>query len=197
MPRIIVGALLVTHVLPRRRRRPRLARSPSAGSPVDARQRRAHEIRPWRIGRRVVQHGAPFGGGGIAVAVLLVGKTEEIARLRLVRIAGDGALESLLGLIGHDAIGGGDQRLAEIGFARRAVAVERDRLAPRHDRVVEAAEPQIDRRDHLPAGAVIGIARKMRLDLADKARDRLAARRGCRRGEGRLRRNIRASRAAR
>ena len=75
-----------------------------------------------------------------------------------MRIAGDGLLKRLLGLVGDDAVGGGDQRLAEIGLARRTLAVERDRFAPRRDRIVEPAEPQIDRSDHLPAGAIIGIA---------------------------------------
>ena len=63
-------------------------------------------------------------------AGLLVGKAEEIARLGLVRIGGDRMLESGQRLVGDDAICGGDQRLAKRGFARRTVAVERDRLAP-------------------------------------------------------------------
>ena len=78
-------------------------------------------------------------------------------------------VKGLLGLVGHDAVGGGNQGLAEIGVARRSLAVERQRFAPRHDRVVEAAEPQIDRGDHLPAGAVVGTFRQVRFDLADQA----------------------------
>ena len=137
------------------------------------------------------EHGAPSRGGAGAVAVLLVGETEKIARLGLVRIARHGGFKNVLGLIGHDAVGGGDQGLAEIGIARRGFAVERERLAPRHDRVVEAAEPQIDRSDHLPAVAVIGAFCQMRFDLADQRVDRLVAGRCLDAGEGRLPRNIR------
>ena len=118
----------------------------------DARQRLAHEPDPRRVGGRILEQGAPFGRCGLAVAVLLVRQAEKIARLRLMRIERDGALEGRLGLVRHDAVGGGDQRLAEIGLACGGLAVERQRFAPRRNRVIEAAEPHIDRSDHLPAG---------------------------------------------
>src|SRR5580692_9758160 len=106
----------------------------------DAAERGAHETDPRRAGRRLFEHGAPARGGTRAVAVLLVGKTEKIPRLGLVRIARHGGFKIVLGLIGHDAVGGSNQSLAEIGVARRGLAVERKRFAPRRDRVVEAAE---------------------------------------------------------
>ena len=83
-------------------------------------ERGAHEADPRRAGRRLFEHGAPARGGAVAVAVLLVGETEKIPCLGLVRIARHGGFKNVLGLIGHDAVGGGDQSLAEIGFARRA-----------------------------------------------------------------------------
>src|SRR5262249_57480771 len=42
-------------------------------------------------------------------------------------------------------------------------------------RVIETPEPQIDRRDHLPAASVVGIALEMRLHLCDQSVDRLIA----------------------
>ena len=66
-----------------------------------------------------------------------------------------------LGLGGDDAVGGAGQRLAEIGLALGGRAEQPQHVAPRLHRVVVAAEPHIDRAEHLPAAAV----------LADFARD--------------------------
>ena len=66
---------------------------------------------------RLLEHGAPARGGAGTVAVLLVGETEKIARLGLVRIAFHGGFKNVLGFIGHDAVGGGDQGLAERNVA--------------------------------------------------------------------------------
>ena len=90
-----------------------------------------------------------------------------------MRIAGDRAFEQTLGFGGDYAVRCGRKRLAEIGLARCGRTVERQRFAPGRDRIVEATEPHVDRRKHLPAGTVIGIARKVGLDLTDKCCDRL------------------------
>ena len=153
-----------------------LAFSPvSAVGGSDARQGFADETRPRRVGWRSRQQSAPFAGGGDAVAVLLVCEPEVVAGFRVVRIASDGLLERMLGVISDDTICGRYQRFAESGLSRRTVAVERDCFAPGRDRVVRPAHPQIDRRQYFPARAVIRIAGKMRLDLADQAFDRLMA----------------------
>ena len=93
-----------------------------------------------------------------------------------------GALERGLGFGGDDAVRGADQRLAEIGLALGARAVEPQRIAPRLHGVVEAAEPQVDRRDDLPAAAVLGILLEMRLDLRHQRVERALLQRRRRRG---------------
>src|ERR1700734_344785 len=75
---------------------------------ADAAERGADEADPRRAGRRLLDQGAPARGGARAVAVLLVGKTEKIPRLGLVRIARHCRFKNVLGLVGHDAVGGGD-----------------------------------------------------------------------------------------
>src|SRR6266568_4874530 len=134
-----------------------------------ARQGSAYKISPRRIGWSITEKRAPFLRGSIPIAVLLIGKTEKITRLGIVQVARRGALKCKLCLIGDNAIGGSHERFTEIGFTRRAVAVERDRLLVCHHRIGKAAELQIDRSDYLPAGAVVRIAREMILDLADQA----------------------------
>ncbi len=93
-------------------------------------------------------------------------------RLGFVGIALGGALERGLGLVGDDAVRRRGQRLAEIGLAVGALALERQQFAARGDGVVEAAEAQIDRRQHFLAARVVRIAFQMRLDLRDHRRDR-------------------------
>src|SRR5580704_7188696 len=117
-----LDALLVAHV--RRGRDVGVARACRFRNRLaaDAAERGADETDPRRAGRRLGEHGAPARRGGGAVAVLLVGEAEKIPRLGLVRIARHGGLKNVLGLVGHDAVGGGDQGLAEIGIARRALA---------------------------------------------------------------------------
>src|SRR5712691_418385 len=72
----LVGALA------RGRRDLLLART--GGSPLDASERVAHEVDPWRVGRSGLDQRAPGRRGLPAVAVLLGGKAEEIARMYVV-----------------------------------------------------------------------------------------------------------------
>ena len=108
-----------------------------------------------------------------------------------MRVAGDGALECRFGLNRHHAVRGGGLGFAEVGFARRALAVELQRFLSRFDRIVEAAKPHIDRGEHFPAWAIAGILRQVRLDLADECDDRLIALGGTDAGERRLARKVR------
>src|SRR5215471_193409 len=132
------GTLGLRHLLGRRD----IGRARSIGSRRPAchtRQGSAHKISPWRIRRRVVEQCAPFFGGIIAIAVLLVRKTNKIARLSVMGVARHRALEAKLRFVGHHPVRGGNERLAEIGFACRAVAVKRDRFLARHYRIAKTA----------------------------------------------------------
>src|SRR6185295_10207777 len=99
------------------------------------------------------------------------------ACLDVRRVARERALKSRLGLVGDDAVRGSEQRLGEIGLAVGVGAIETQRVAARLHGIVEAAEPQIDWRHHLPAAAILGIAREMRLDLRNEAFERAVLRR--------------------
>ena len=85
----------------------------------DPRQRRTHEVGPRRAGRGLASMARQMLGGAFAVAVLLGGKAKKKRALALVRIERHGAIERRLGLGGDDAVRRRDQRLAEIGLARR------------------------------------------------------------------------------
>ena len=109
------------------------------------------------------------------VTVLIGGKPEEVARLHVAAVKRDRLLERGLRVRGDDPVGGEHQRLAERSFAFSRVAIEAKRIAPRPHRVLEAPEPRIDRRDHLPAATILRIAREMRLHLRNEAVDGLRA----------------------
>ncbi len=83
------------------------------------------------------------------------GHAGEEARLGARLVERQRTIEGRFRLCGDDAVRRRGQRLAEIGFAIGVVAAERQNLAPRLDGVVEAAEPQIDRRQHLVAACIV------------------------------------------
>src|SRR6516164_1833867 len=116
------------------------ARSTGNGRPAcHTRQGGANKVFPRRIRRRVVEQRAPFFGGLVAIAVLFVGKANKIARLGVVRVTCHRALKTKLRLVGYYTVGGGNKRLAEIGFPCRAVAVECDRFLARQHRIAKTA----------------------------------------------------------
>lgn len=71
-------------------------------------------------------------------------------------------------------------------FAHRAVAGKFDRFSPCGDRVVEAPDAHVHRREHFVAAAVVGIALDMRLDARDHFGERHAAGAFAARLDGRL-----------
>src|SRR4051794_36687671 len=134
----------------------------------------ANELGPGRIRRCARQHGAPNLHGRRRLAVLLGRNAEEIPRLDVPAIELDGARKRLLGLRSDLAVTRRDQSFAEPSLPLRGFAVERKRVAPRFDGIVDAANPQIDRRNHLPAATIVRIASEMALDLRNHPVDRLA-----------------------
>jgi hypothetical protein len=97
---------------------------------------------------------------------------EEETRLVVLRVVRQRALERRLGSRGDDAVRLRHQRLAEIGLAIGARAIEAQRIAPRLHGIVEPLEPHVDRRRHLPAAAVSGFLLQMRFDLRNQPVER-------------------------
>ena len=117
------------------------------------------------------------------LAVLLGGEREIVARLRLARLIGQRPIERLARFVGDHAPGGGDQGLAVSGAAQRVFAENAQRLGIGVGRVGIALEAHVNRRDHRPAFAVVGLGgeprldrRHRRLDPAIRLRRDLAAR---------------------
>ena len=80
-------------------------------------------------------------------------------------------LEGSARLGGHDAALGGEDGLAEPALPRRRRPEQADGVAVCRDGVLAAAEPLVDRRDHLPALAVLRRILEMRLDPGDQHLD--------------------------
>ena len=66
------------------------------------------------------------------------------------------------------AVSASPRSASRAAFAPRS----RKRVAARLHRVVEPAHPQVDRRQHFPAAAIVGIAFEMAFDLRHEAIDR-------------------------
>ena len=113
--------------------------------------------------------------GARAIAILLGGKPKEIARLHIAAIEGKRMLERGLRFRRHHAIGGKNQRFAKRGLTFGCVAIETKGVTSRAHCFVEAAEPQIDRCDHLPAASILRIALEMHLHLCNETGERAAA----------------------
>ncbi len=131
------------------------------------------------FGPGVIEHVAPDRRRLGALPVLVRRDAEKEARLGIFRVRHQRALERGLRLVGDDAVRGRHQRLAEIGLAVGAWTIDPQRIAPRLHGILEAAEPHVDRPDHLPAAAILGIFRKMVLDLRDQRVERAILQRGC------------------
>ena len=131
----------------------------------------AHEFDPGRAGRRIGQKVAPNLVGVGAPAVLIGGHAHVKARQHVLRVERQRTLEGGFAFGGDDAVGGGHKSLAVFGLALSIAAVERNRIAPGSDRIVETAEAHIDRRQHFPGAAVFGIAREVILYLRDHVFD--------------------------
>src|SRR5262249_62259948 len=118
---------------------------------------------PGATARAPRKHGAPNRNGLSRLAVLLGRNAEEVARLDVPAIELDGARERVPGFRRELAITRRHQRLTEPRLALRRLAAEGKCIAPRFNGIFDASKPQIDRRDHLPAAAVVRIASEMAL----------------------------------
>ena len=114
--------------------------------------------------QRILDHRQPFGAltgardqGGpplhrlVAAAFLLGVEPEIILRHHVFGISGVGAPEQVFCLWGHHAVGSHRDGFAEIPQPRGVRTEYLQRVAPRRDRIVEASETEIDRRQQLPA----------------------------------------------
>jgi len=131
---------------------------------LDACERGAHKRRPLRAFGGVGEQRAPDALGLLAAAVLFRREALIEARGGVAPIAVDRVVERFLGLGGDDAVGGGGERLAVIGFALGGRAEQAQRVAARLRCVVVAAEVHVDGRDHFPATAVVRVLLEMRFD---------------------------------
>ena len=107
-------------------------------------------------------------------AVLFGGEREIEPRLRQARIAGERLAERLPRLVGHDAAGRRDQRLAVGRPKARLLAEQAQRLGIGVRPVLVALEPHVDRRQHGPALAIARLGDQMLLDAGDRGLDVVA-----------------------
>ena len=87
-------------------------------------------------------------------------------------IVSERALECRLRLGGDDAVRFGEQRLAEIGLAVGARAVDAQRVAPRFHGIVETPKPHVNGADDLPATPIVRILLQMGLDIRNQPVER-------------------------
>ena len=158
MPRIMSPRSLLGPCLRPRRRRPRSGPARSRGRLRRAarRVRRASASRTDRSPGRVRRAPRPacarqIVGGLAVVAVLLGGQAEEKARLDVRRVERERALEGRLRLRRDDAVAAAASASPRSASRSAVSPSSASSLAPRLDGIVETAEPQIDRRHHLPA----------------------------------------------
>ena len=151
--------------------------------PSSAARRAFTTLPPRRVGRRIGEQRFVVANRVRLLAVLLGGEREIEARLRLAGLFGERPIERLARLVGDDAARGGDQSLAVSGAAQGVFAEKAQRLGIGVGGVGIALEAHVDRRDHRPALAVVGLGdeprfdrRDRRLDLAGRLRRDLAAR---------------------
>ena len=94
-------------------------------------------------------------------------------------------------ILGHDAVIGGDESLAKTGEPLRAGTEQTDCIAIRHLGIAKPHRAEIDRRQQVPTGAVIGVLRQVPLRLGDEQGDIVS-----RIGEPRFERLVRQVRVA-
>lgn len=100
---------------------------------------------------------APSLGCGSELTVLLLGESEQDARLDQIWIKHQGSLQDLAGVLGHHAIIGKYQRTTVTGKTLRRFPEEPDRLPIRLGGVGVAAPAHIDRGDDLPSLPFFGM----------------------------------------
>ena len=138
----------------------------------DACERGAHLAHPMRTGRRIGNKIAPDLGSLVALSILLGGDAEIVAGADCGAVERDRAHERRLGGVGHDAVCFRHQGLAEIGFALGIFAKKLQNFTPGIYGIGVTAELQINRRQDLPAAAIIRISLQVRLDLGHHDFDR-------------------------
>ena len=171
MPRIMVVALFGRHFAgrcdifgARPGRDPAAPGRPAPAIPAPGRPR-ARPPMPLRAGFATSRRPP------LAVPSCSAARPSEIARLDNRSDPANGAIESFFGFGGDDAAGA-PVSASPRSVSRRGCAQEAQRIAPRLHRIVVAAKPHIDRPDHLPAAAILGILLQMRLDPAEQLGDR-------------------------
>ena len=147
------------------------------GSPLSAASR---ALTAPRHGASAAEFGDNLlvGADRLGLLAVLLGAEREIeARLRLTGLFGQRPIERLARLVGDHAASRGDQSLPVGGAAQRVLAVQAERLGIGVRGVAVALEAHVDRSDHAPALAVVGLGDEPRLDRRDRRLD-LAAERG-------------------
>ena len=134
-------------------------------------------LAPWRVGWRGFQHGLIFGGGGGALAVLLLSEGQPEAGLEAVGAHDGQFLVGRAGGVGDDAVVGHDGGFGKGGEPLRRVTRKSQEMLKGIGRIGKALHAQIDRRDQLPAARVIGAFGDTRFDGGNQI--------GARRGSGR------------
>src|ERR1700738_5179235 len=151
----------------------RTARRACAG--LDAFERSAHEICPRRIRRCVSEQALPHFSSLLSVIILLRREPDEVSCLDLSGIGSQCPVECRLGFLGHDSICSKHKGLAQGSLAFCIRTVEAQRIAPRCHRILETAQPHVNRRYQLPTTTIIGCFSEMLFHLRDEAVDRLTA----------------------
>ena len=126
--------------------------------PFELRQRLTHHRDPRRAGRNVLQHVAPDRHRLLPACPSCCSRdAEEEARLEIVPGSASSARSNaaFASAVDHP-IRFRHQRLAEIGLAFGACAIEPQRIAPRLHGIFETTDAHVDRADHLPAAAILG-----------------------------------------
>ena len=161
---------------PSRRRRGRLARGAAPPAIWLFASAIAWSItaKPWRPGRQSLAHGVPCGCRVIEATGLRQRARQEELRFRMLRLEFERATEGRLRILGDLAARSGGDRLAQPGFAGSRAPSNLIASLIGHDAVVIAADPDIDRRQHVPAAAIARNFMEMRFGPRDQLVDRLA-----------------------
>ena len=111
-------------------------------------------------------------------ASLSVAERQIEPRPDVLWIVFEGAFECSPRLGGDGALVGARNGLAEVALRRRVAAEKPGDVAEGFGCLLVPAQPDVDRRQHLPAAGVVGIGLKVRLDPRQQNRHVLLIRRG-------------------